>query len=491
LFRKRTWQVIAGAAVVTSAAVAVFIRGADLFTFDDESPTEVSSPLPDALSNVLSPTEELTSTEVREGRPWRPTDFSDQTQALGWGPATFDVPASMRKRVDFWKRIYSKYSTDQGVLHDPVTLDVYEAIQFAPIRPGDSLSANARAREKLVDARRAEISERLLMLQERLDKARAEEVTTPFDNAPRVTGPQFGLGGDDLRYWKMFEDSGDPARFKKAAARIRFQLGQSDKILLGIYESGRYLKAMEKIFREEGLPIELTRLPFVESSFNTHARSKVGASGIWQFMRKTARPYLKINSSIDERNDPLTSTRAAARLMKNNFGMLGTWPLAVTAWNHGPSGVRGISQKLGTTDLAEIVNTYTSRTFGFASQNFYACFLAILEIESDAKSYFKRPVWQPSFDSVEVKAPRWVAWTTIVKLFDGDERMAQAYNPQFTAHARSSRPRIPNGTRIRVPSAVAGAAPYILAGKKVPAPKPTATPVPSPPPAASPTSDAP
>jgi membrane-bound lytic murein transglycosylase D len=101
--------------------------------------------------------------------------------------------------------------------------------------------------------------------------------------------------------------------------RLRFQLGQKDRFLDGLYQSGRFLSFMEDIFKKEGMPLELTRLPFVESSFNIRARSKVGASGIWQFMRSTARLFIKLSPAIDERNDPLRATEAAARLLRYNF----------------------------------------------------------------------------------------------------------------------------------------------------------------------------
>lgn len=456
---KRFWAFIAAALVVTGTACLVFFYDLSFYPFETQSPTETSSDLPDSMSNVVAPTEHLTQDEEREGVAWEPPDYSGQGGAIGWSETAFAVPGGMKTRVEFWKRIYSKLTTDQGVLHDPVTLEVYDTLEFEPLREGESIGANARARQKIVDRRRSEIGDRLLALQARLDQLRAGEITTPFDDVPPPALKDAELSGDDLRYWKMYESDNDPAKFKKAAARIRFQLGQRDKVLLGIFYSGRYLKAMEKIFRDEGLPIELTRLPFVESSFNTRARSKVGASGIWQFMRKTARPYLKINPDVDERNDPLTATLAAARLMKSNYAMLRSWPLAVTAWNHGPSGVRNVSQKLSTDDIAFITNTYTSRTFGFASQNFYACFLAILEIERDARKYFAKPVWQASFDSVEVRTKTSVAWPVVVKLFDGDEALAQEYNPQITQHGRSSKPRIGRGVRLHIPPAAATSLP--------------------------------
>ena len=105
-------------------------------------------------------------------------------------------------------------------------------------------------------------------------------------------------------------------------------IAHREKFEQAIKRSGRYLPLMESIFaREYNLPVELTRLPFVESSFNIRARSKVGASGIWQFMRSTGKLFLKINDGVDERNDPIRATEAAAKLLKMNFGSLKSWPL--------------------------------------------------------------------------------------------------------------------------------------------------------------------
>ena len=148
--------------------------------------------------------------------------------------------------------------------------------------------------------------------------------------------------------FKSFRFIFEKNKFKIASERnrLRMQLGQKDRFVLGIFFSGRYIREMEKIFREEKVPIELTRLPFVESSFNLYAYSKVGASGIWQFMRSTGRLFhLRIDNICDLRNDPLAATRAAARLLRMNYEMLKSWPLALTAYNHGPRGVSSIVKK--------------------------------------------------------------------------------------------------------------------------------------------------
>ena len=129
-------------------------------------------------------------------------------------------------------------------------------------------------------------------------------------------------------------------------------------------------------------------LPHVESSFNPRAYSKVGAAGLWQFMRSTGRRYMRIDGAVDDRLDPFRSTEAAAQLLAYNYRVLGTWPLALTAYNHGTAGMRRAKETLGTDDIVRIVRNYTSRTFGFASRNFYVSFLAALEIDRNPEKYF-------------------------------------------------------------------------------------------------------
>src|SRR5690606_30924180 len=109
--------------------------------------------------------------------------------------------------------------------------------------------------------------------------------------------------------------------------------------------------------------------------------SRVGASGIWQFMNSTGKSFMTVNKYIDERKSPFKATEAAAKLLKENHMILKrSWPLAVTAWNHGPPGVRRAMKKTNTTDLGEIIS-HPAKTFDFASKNFYSEFLAALYVE--------------------------------------------------------------------------------------------------------------
>ena len=245
-----------------------------------------------------------------------------------------------------------------------------------------------------------------------------------------------------------------PKKFLLASKknRLRFQLGQKDRMIQGIYFSGRYIEEFEKIFREAGLPIELVRLPFVESSYNVLARSKVGASGLWQIMPYTMKGFMKRDAAIDQRNHPAEATRLAAKLMRINFNMLQSWPLAMTGYNHGPTGVLNLTKKYRTRELGELVQNLTiKKRFGFASRNFYASYLAALEVSSHATQYLGPVTWSQPLDSVDVKLPIAVAYKDLLRWFENDDLKTQIFNPHITRIARTHGRAIPKGVVISVP----------------------------------------
>jgi len=241
----------------------------------------------------------------------------------------FPVPAGLEDAVQFWKRIFTRYSSTQVVLFDPLDPGKIYAVMRAPEgEQGQAMVEKERAR-----------------------------IVADYD-----------LGDDE--------------------SRIRSQRGGKEQFLEGLKISGRYMTQMQKIFREAGLPVELAYLPLVESSFNVRARSNAGAVGMWQFMPETGKKFMRVDTAVDERRDPMASTRAAARLLKENYRILGNWPLAITAYNHGTEGMfRGI-KTVESDALMDLIRGYQSPVFGFASKNFYAEFLAVVEIATNVDSYF-------------------------------------------------------------------------------------------------------
>lgn len=109
-----------------------------------------------------------------------------------------------------------------------------------------------------------------------------------------------------------------------------------------------YMPIFEQALEREGLPLELRYLPVIESALNPDAVSRVGATGLWQFMLPTARGLnLEINSIVDERRDPYRSSEAAAKFLKQLYGIYNDWSLAIAAYNCGPGNVNKALRRVG------------------------------------------------------------------------------------------------------------------------------------------------
>jgi membrane-bound lytic murein transglycosylase D len=119
-----------------------------------------------------------------------------------------------------------------------------------------------------------------------------------------------------------------------------------------------YRPLVERILTEFDLPTDLVYLSLVESGFNPHAYSRARATGPWQFMKGTARLYgLRVDDYVDERRDPIKSTVAAARYLRDLYDLFGTWPLAMAAYNAGEGKVLRALAKTRAESFSEIAQT--------------------------------------------------------------------------------------------------------------------------------------
>jgi membrane-bound lytic murein transglycosylase D len=338
--------------------------------------------------------------------------------------AQFPRPPQLEPDVQFWQRIYSTVTTQGGLLHDERYLDiVYEELSFPA-------AMAERERASIVDAARAKY-ERILM---RLGG-----------------GTHDGLSDEEKRVLALFPPNVSNAALREAAERVRFQLGQADRFREGVVRAGAWQRHVEETLRREGLPLELSALPHVESSFNPRAYSKVGAAGMWQFMRSTGRRWLRVDNVVDERLDPYKSTIAAAQFLNVNYSILGSWPLALTAYNHGAGGMRRAKELMGTDDIVTIVRNYQSRSFGFASRNFYVSFLAALEIDRNSERYFGRIERAPPDSSRVVRLPYYVPAQSLERALGTDRDMLRALNLSLLDPVWSGQRFVPRGFELRVP----------------------------------------
>jgi membrane-bound lytic murein transglycosylase D len=262
------------------------------------------------------------------------------------------------------------------------------------------------------------------------------------------------MSADEQRVFQMYSDIDRPNRFIEAhqKKRMRFQLGMKERFLEALHDSAAYLPHMEEIFAKEDVPVELTRLPFVESSFNFRAFSKVGASGVWQFIRSTGKRYLRMDRAVDERRDPILATEAAAKLLRENYEALGSWYLAVTAYNHGRKGMMRAVRKMGTQDFTTILKKYSHPSFRFASRNFLMEFLAAVEVSRSASHYFGDFKTSPKLQFKEEKLPDSIFVRDLIKSGKADESTLRRLNPAILDDAWKNRVKLPAEFRLKLPA---------------------------------------
>ena len=345
-----------------------------------------------------------------------PFESSAQTDALA-------RPPELQPAVDFWRRVYTEITTNEGFIHDDTRLDiVYETVRL-------STSSDKSRRLSVDDA-----GDRYVRALRSVANGKRENLTPAEKRVMELWGPNI-----------------DKNALLDASDRVRFQLGQADKFREGLIRSGAWEHYIKKTLADAGLPPEIASLPHVESSFNPLARSKVGAAGMWQFMVSTGRRFMRIDNVVDERLDPYKSTRAAALLMQQNYEVTRAWPLAITAYNHGAAGMRRAIEQTGTDDIAVIVRKYKSRSFGFASRNFYTALLAAVDVDEDPTKYFGVLDRHPPDNSRVLVMPDYVAVGALARTLGVERNALEPINLALKPAVWNGSKKVPKGFELRVP----------------------------------------
>ncbi len=387
----------------------------------------------------LSPLQEINDIEP-ELQPKKTGALSDRVLSdfKGRISSDFQVPELIFNQTKFWFRIYTEFDSTKKVIHDALHPHIiFDVVDIAPIlaQPARAKWLNVEKADRMVQKRVAEIRKQLARM------ARKPKI--------KMTAEELGW------YSQLSLVKGNQRRIiERAAQNIRVQTGQKDHYQRALYNSGYYLPGIESAFRRKKMPVELARLPFVESSFVIGATSKVGAAGIWQIMPGIGRKFLTVNDQIDERRNPWKATETAAKLLKENHLILHRkWGLALTAYNHGPGGVRRAIEATGSKDIAKIVRQYRSKNFDFASANFYTCFLAALFAEKYADQ-----IW-PQFergealevDFIVLKKP--TKARKLLKIAEIENEILLRFNPELDRALRLNL-TLPKGHRLMVPADV-------------------------------------
>ena len=327
--------------------------------------------------------------------------------------------------VAFWMDIYGRYPSSQGVLHDKRNLRIiYEVLDIE-----GTWEKGARERDR-----------------ERIERAK-ERYLEIFDALAAGAPPQTR---EEKRVAALFGPKATGEDFLLAKDNIRFQSGQKDNFRKGLIRSGAYLEEIKQIMASYGVPEDLAYLPHVESSFNYKAYSKFGAAGIWQFTEATGKQFkLEVDYAIDERRDPLKATHAAARMLRHNYEKLGTWPLAVTAYNHGINGM--LRAKAAKGDYEKIFQEHESELFKFASRNFYSEFLAAREVAKNYQAFFGPIPIEPPVNSKAVILPNYALVDDLLKHLKVDLATFKALNPALREPVYLGQKLIPKDYEVRVP----------------------------------------
>lgn len=314
------------------------------------------------------------------------TQLRAQTNSSNSDDDLFPLLPGLEKTVEFWKRIFTEYGRSQLVFFDPQDMArIYEVLDVG----------EENRTPEYIDGERERIA---------------------------------AVHGVDME-------------------RVRTQRGIKERTAAGVKRSGRHLAHMQQIFRERGLPVELTYLPIVESSYDISARSSVGALGMWQFMRTTGRQFMRVDRSIDERRDPIESTRAAASFLKQTYETLGNWPLTITAYNFGPGGMMRAVKEIESDNLMDLIREYRHPYWGFPPKNFYAEFLAAVEIGRNVNRYFPDLELDPPATIKEIELTRSTSLSTLAKNTGLTRDQLLGWNPALSTQTRS----VPAGYRVKVP----------------------------------------
>jgi peptidoglycan lytic transglycosylase D len=197
----------------------------------------------------------------------------------------------------------------------------------------------------------------------------------------------------------------------------------------GLRRSGRYRDMIERVLREEGLPTDLIHLAQAESAFQPQALSRAGARGLWQFMSFRASEYgLQRTWWLDERQDPEQATRAAARHLRDLYGIFGDWYLVMAAYNSGPGTVQKAIERTGYADFWKL---YKLNVLPRETKNYVPIILALTLIAKDPQRYGIQVEPDPPLRTDSVRPGHPIDLRLVAETIETDLDTLRLLNPEL------------------------------------------------------------
>lgn len=239
-----------------------------------------------------------------------------------------------------------------------------------------------------------------------------------------------------------------PADHPRVLEAVEYLSTEREEVIAeGLARGQRYLPLIREIFAAEGVPLELSYIPLIESLFKPYVRSRASAVGLWQLMAPTARLYgLRVDWYVDERRDPVKSTRAIARFILDYYREFDDWHLAIAAYNGGKGRVARALQRTGTDDFWSLA---TTRALPRETREFVPKILAAILIGTDPELYGVRFIPQEEFRYEEVDIDSMTdlqiiaeaAGTTLETIQDLNPQLLRRTTPNFDSYTL----RVPEG----------------------------------------------
>ncbi len=211
-----------------------------------------------------------------------------------------------------------------------------------------------------------------------------------------------------------------------------FQTAFKERFEKYLSRSGRYLPIVQKVMKESNVHEDIAYLPLIESGFNPMAVSRAKATGLWQFMKMTAKHYgLRVDQWIDERYDTVKSTKAAMRYFKDLYAMFGSWPLSMASYNAGEGRIGRTLAATGATDYWQLKEMGRMPR---ETRDYVPKFMASTMIAKDPEAYGFSVSYEKPLLYDEVLVPRQTSLLAISRVTGVSLADIKAYNPELRRH---------------------------------------------------------